>query len=225
MGKITTLALALSLLAATGAAADPLCFDEAGAQYGINPQILRAIAKVESDFKPRAINWNRNGTYDFGVMQINSSWAPTLGIERWNTLGDTCANIKTGAWILATCMKKYGYTWEAIGCYNSQTPDKRDRYARMVFKQLQRIERDEKELRKKLEATVRAQVDDWVKTSSNGQGQELAIKIEAKSPVAPETRHEQPAPFSGVQPPATEAPGAELSASSMFEGSTLPAIR
>ena len=128
MGKITALSLALLLLAATGAAAaEPYCFDEAGVQYGINPQILRAIAKVESNFNPGAINWNTNGSYDFGVMQINSSWAPTLGKERWNTLGDPCSNIKTGASILAGCMKKYGYTWEAIGCYNSQTPDKRDK--------------------------------------------------------------------------------------------------
>lgn len=225
MGKIISLAIALSLLTTTGATADPLCFDEAGAQYGINPQILRAIAKVESDFKPRAINWNTNGSYDFGVMQINSSWAPTLGLERWNTLGDTCANIKTGAWILATCMKKYGYTWEAIGCYNSQTPDKRDRYARLVFKQLQRIERDEKELRKKLEATVRAQVDDWVTASRTDQGEEQTVKVEARVPVPPETSPNLPVSISGERSAASETQGTELSASSMFEGSSLPTIR
>jgi hypothetical protein len=39
-------------------------------------------------------------------------------------------------------MKQYGYTWEAIGCYNSRTPDKRDRYARLVFRKLQEIPED-----------------------------------------------------------------------------------
>lgn len=152
MGKITTFTIAVLLFIVTGAQADPLCFDEAGAQYGINPQILQAIAKVESDFNPRATNWNRNGTYDFGLMQINSSWAPALGKERWNALGDVCTNIKTGAMILADCMKRYGYTWEAIGCYNSRTPDKRDRYAWLVFRQLQRIQRDDKERKDNPEA-------------------------------------------------------------------------
>jgi soluble lytic murein transglycosylase-like protein len=147
MSRTIGIIMAALLLSVAGAHGDPLCFDEAGAMYAIHPNILRAIAKVESNFQTRAINWNRNGTYDFGVMQINSNWAYSLGIDRWNTLGDSCSNIKTGAMILAGCMKKYGYTWEAIGCYNSQTPDKRDRYARMVYRQLRNIEREEHERR------------------------------------------------------------------------------
>ena len=143
MRKMKYFCLALLLILATAHSAYPFCFDEAGAEYGISPLILRAIAKVESNFNPGAINWNRNGSYDFGLMQINSSWAHVLGLERWNTLGDACYNTRTGAWILANCMSKYGYSWEAIGCYNSQTPNKRDRYARAVFRQLQRIEREE----------------------------------------------------------------------------------
>jgi len=132
----------LLLLLASHAAAEDLCFDEAGAQYAINPQILRAIAKVESNYNPRAVNWNRNGTYDFGVMQINSSWGYALGKEWWSTLGDPCTNIKAGARILASCMKTYGYTWEAVGCYNSQTPEKQNKYALLVFRKWQRIEQD-----------------------------------------------------------------------------------
>ena len=131
------------VLLATVAQGEDYCFDEAGDQYGINPRILKAIAGVESNLAPRAINWNRNGTYDFGVMQINSSWEAALGREWWNTLGDPCSNIKGGAKILAGCMKQYGYSWEAIGCYNSRTPDKRDRYARLVFRKLREIPEEE----------------------------------------------------------------------------------
>ncbi len=207
MGRITGFTIGALLLVATGVQADALCFDEAGAQYGINPTILRAIAKVESNYKTRAINWNRNGTYDFGVMQINSNWASTLGLERWSTLGDACSNIKTGAMILATCMKKYGYTWEAIGCYNSQTPDKRDRYARMVFKQLQRIEQDDREFRKNLEAAVRDRANDLV---AAGQGGEDASSVQEPMPVPSEVRQEQPA--------TRDTDGAELNVSAVFEG-------
>ncbi len=137
--SIRSLGLAALLLHAVGSCASAFCFEEAGSLYGINPLILRAIAKVESNFNPTAIHRNTNGSYDFGLMQINSSWASVLGRERWNLLGDACYNTMTGSWILAACMNKYGYSWKAIGCYNSQTPDKRDRYAQLVFRQLQSI--------------------------------------------------------------------------------------
>ncbi|HEY6837290.1 MAG TPA: lytic transglycosylase domain-containing protein [Geobacteraceae bacterium] len=143
MSRTGVAGIVFFVLLVAGGKAYPFCFDEAGDQYGINPLILRAIAKVESNFNPLALNRNRNGSYDFGLMQINSSWARVLGTERWNSLGDACYNTMTGAWILANCMSTYGYTWKAIGCYNSQTPDKRDRYARAVFAQLQRIQRQE----------------------------------------------------------------------------------
>jgi soluble lytic murein transglycosylase-like protein len=201
MGKIANLCAAVLLVTATGAAAaEPYCFDEAGAQYGINPQILRAIAKVESNYNPRAINWNTNGSYDFGVMQINSSWASTLGLERWSTLGDTCTNIKTGAMILAACMEKYGYTWEAVGCYNSQTPAKRNRYATLVSRQLQRLQRDERKPVAGVDAAVREQVS-----------------ARAGVPAQPEAVPEQPT-LPTAQPAPSEARGMELSASSVFEG-------
>ena len=95
--------------------------------YNISPQLLWGIAKHESGLKPDAINWNTNGTYDYGVMQINSSWSKILGKERWAALSDPCENIKTGAWILNQCIKDYGYGWTAVGCYNSRTPGKSQR--------------------------------------------------------------------------------------------------
>lgn len=140
MLKISSFCIIILLLITASAQAEQLCFAEAGSEYSINPQILKAIAKVESNFNPRAVNWNKNGTYDFGIMQINSSWYYALGKDWWMTLGDPCSNIKGGAKILSGCMKKYGYSWEAIGCYNSQTPSKRDKYALSVFKQLQSIQ-------------------------------------------------------------------------------------
>ena len=80
--------------------AKAFCFEEAGSQYGISPQLLWSIAKTESNFNPRAINRNGNGTYDYGLMQINSSWAKRLG-KTWNELGEPCTNVKVGAWVLA----------------------------------------------------------------------------------------------------------------------------
>lgn len=123
------------LLAATIARpAAAFCFEEAGEMYNISPTLLWAITKVESNFNARAINWNKNGSYDFGAMQINSRWAHILGPEKWASLGDACQNVKTGAWILAQCIDAHGYTWEAVGCYNATSKDKRRAYAAKIQK-------------------------------------------------------------------------------------------
>ena len=124
----------------SGVTAHAFCYEEAGAMYGIAPRLLWTISKGESNFNPAAVNFNNNGSYDYGLMQINSSWAPTLrkmGIT-WQSLADPCTNVKVGAWVLAQCIRDYGYTWTAVGCYNSRTPSKRDRYATRIARLMNR---------------------------------------------------------------------------------------
>ena len=131
--------------AAPALASSSYCFEEAGAEYDVSPQLLWTIAKTESGFAPRALNWNRNGSYDFGVMQINSEWAPRLGKDVWQSLGDPCTNIRAGAWILAQCFQRYGYSWEAVGCYNASSEDKRERYEQKVYAVFKRYFRQKQE--------------------------------------------------------------------------------
>jgi len=97
-----------------------VCVEESSKTYGINPLIVYAIIKTESGFNPYAINKNKNGTYDIGLMQINSSWLPFLSKYGYtvNHLFDPCINAKVGTWILAKCISKFGYNWKAIDCYN-----------------------------------------------------------------------------------------------------------
>lgn len=195
-GKAKLLLAVAALNLALAADVSAFCFEEAGQQYGINPQILRAIAKVESNFNPAAVNYNTNGSYDFGLMQINSIWAPTIGKERWNSLGDPCNSVKTGAWILSMCMEKYGYTWKAIGCYNSQTPDKRDKYSKKVFDQLQRVKPLKQEaaytpLNRRIEDLVREKVDGWVDDAARGKGEEFTVKVKGAIPSPKEVLKEE----------------------------------
>jgi soluble lytic murein transglycosylase-like protein len=122
------------LLAADPAAAD--CFDAAGERHGVSAAILRAIACVESNHNHLAVNRNRNGSIDVGVMQINSLWLPVLGkfgIEQ-DHLWDLCTNIHVGAWILAHNIQTVGLGWRAIGAYNAglkETPERE--YLRYVY--------------------------------------------------------------------------------------------
>ena len=104
------------------------CFQEAGLRYHVSPWLLWSIAKSESAFDPYAINHNNNGTVDVGLMQINSIWADPLG-KTWKSINDPCTNVMAGAWVLSQCMQDYGYTWKAVGCYHSRTPERRDAYA------------------------------------------------------------------------------------------------
>jgi soluble lytic murein transglycosylase-like protein len=129
------------LIAALPCTCQAFCFEEAGQEYNIAPLLLWSIAKNESGFNPQAVGRNTNGTFDYGVMQINSTWATTLGKERWNALADPCTNVRTGAWILRQCIDKYGYNWKAVGCYNSQTPSKRDRYAARIETIIQKAQK------------------------------------------------------------------------------------
>jgi len=112
------------------------CFIEASQTYRVSVWLLWGIAKVESNFNPRAIRKNRNGSYDVGLMQINTVWLSELkkyGITLQD-LFDPCVNVKVGAWILAQCIRDYGYTWRAVGCYHSRNVKRGMKYAGRVRK-------------------------------------------------------------------------------------------
>ncbi len=139
MKSLITSLIIVGVLAVRPALADEFCFEEAGAMYNISPVLLWSISKGESRFNAHAVGWNSNGSYDYGVMQINSRWEPALrrmGIH-WESLADPCTNIKVGAWILANCINEYGYNWKGVGCYNSRTPLHRNRYANRIAKIVQ----------------------------------------------------------------------------------------
>ena len=119
--------------------ADAFCFQDAGEAYGVSPLLLEAIAIVESQGNAGAINHNRDGSYDFGLMQINSTWAKPWGPEVWKKLGDPCVNVYAGAYVLADCIKQFGQTWDAVGCYNARSREKRIDYARKVRAVFERL--------------------------------------------------------------------------------------
>lgn len=123
------------------------CWVEAGLRYNLNPHLLYAIADKESSLNPKAIGYNKNGSQDLGLMQINSSWLPALarfGIRR-DHLWEPCTNIHVGAWILAQAVSKIGYNWSAVGAYNTgvgvakDTESKRIRYSSDVYRRLERV--------------------------------------------------------------------------------------
>ena len=117
------------------------CFEHASQRYGVPANLLKAIALQESSGRAHAFNRNPNGTFDMGMMQINSAWLPTLarhGIQPQH-LWDPCVSTLVGAWILANNFARLGYNTQGLGAYNAASPHKRERYARQVLGRLTQV--------------------------------------------------------------------------------------
>ena len=100
-------------------------FDEAGSRYNIAPNLLRAIARQESNFRPLAVNSsNANGTRDIGLMQINEKTAAALDVDPKSLL-DPKTSIETAARLINRLKQelgdKYSYS-NVIASYNVGSP-------------------------------------------------------------------------------------------------------
>lgn len=98
------------------------CFDMAGRDYKIDPDLLRAISFRESSWRPGAMNIASKESYAVGMMQIHSQNFPHLsqfGITPGKLYNDPCMNIYTGAYYLALAFKRWGYSWRSVGAYNA----------------------------------------------------------------------------------------------------------
>jgi soluble lytic murein transglycosylase-like protein len=116
------------------------CLQQAAQFHRVAYPLLRAIAEQESGFSSTVSNTNKDGSVDYGLMQINSRWLPKLatwGITK-QSLFDPCVNAHVGAWILSQNFRRLGVNWTAVGAYNAASEAKRTKYAWAVYQRLNR---------------------------------------------------------------------------------------
>ena len=137
----------LSILITKMSFASSACFNEAGTMFRIEPNLIKAIAIVESNLKKDSIGKNRDKknnikSFDYGLMQINQMHIPMLkkrGIikDERDLLDNPCLNIKIGTEILYKHFSRCGMTWQCLGTYNAgfamDNQKKRLQYAQKIY--------------------------------------------------------------------------------------------
>jgi soluble lytic murein transglycosylase-like protein len=86
-------------------------FNAAGANYGVSPKLLAAVARVESEFNHHAVS----AAGAQGLMQIMPSTARGLGINAF----DPAQAIDGAARILKANLKEFGSIDLALAAYNA----------------------------------------------------------------------------------------------------------
>lgn len=116
------------------------CFMVAAYQFNLDPRLIYAVAKNESNLKADITHINDNGTYDIGLMQINSIHLVTLnkkGIKK-EELFNECKNIMIGSWLLRKSVDDAnGDIWKGVSYYHSRNV----KYGRPYMKKIQMIYR------------------------------------------------------------------------------------
>lgn len=111
------------------------CINQAATIYHIPATLILSLLKIENGHNGMAKK-NPDGSYDYGPLQINSWWLPTLkrySITREQIQFNPCVNVLVGTWILAQAITETKYLPQGIGNYNSHTPSYNQRYSQQVL--------------------------------------------------------------------------------------------
>jgi hypothetical protein len=111
------------------------CINQAAVTYYVPAPIIISVLNTEGG-EPGMANINKNGTVDYGPMQINSIWLSKLELYGYTVQKlqfDACSNVMAGTWILAQNIANSPYPWQGIGNYHSITLDKNAVYQTKVW--------------------------------------------------------------------------------------------
>lgn len=111
------------------------CINQAAITYHIPASLILSVLSVEGG-EVGSASPNKNGSHDFGPMQINTIWLSKIGAygyTREMIQYDPCINVMVGAWILSTNIANSQDLWYGIGGYHSYTPGLNYSYQNKVW--------------------------------------------------------------------------------------------
>lgn len=117
------------------------CINQAAIIYHVPAALILAVIKQENGRNGQAVK-NTNGTYDYGVMQINDIWLPkiaTYGYTKNDIQYDACKNVLVGTWILGKSIVEGDDIWRGVGNYHSHTLRHNLSYRTDILKNYQKI--------------------------------------------------------------------------------------
>ena len=117
------------------------CINHAAQVYHVPVGVILSVMKAEGG-KNGDANRNKNGTVDYGVLQINSVWLPEIsghGYTKDDLQFNPCRNIEVGVWILGKSLAEGKSLWSGIANYHSRTPEHNQRYQKIVYKNYKQL--------------------------------------------------------------------------------------
>jgi soluble lytic murein transglycosylase-like protein len=99
------------------------CINQAAISYHVPATLILSVLAIE-DGAVGLASANKNGTVDYGPMQINSIWLSKIrfyGYTQHQLQYDPCANVKVGTWILSQNIANASTAWRGVGSYHSHT--------------------------------------------------------------------------------------------------------
>lgn len=112
------------------------CINAAARCFYVNPYIIKSIIWRESKNVANIKVKNKNNTYDYGVMQINSIHLKKfnkMGISENDLVNNACLNVFSGTYLLSNIIRNRGYSWDSIGFYHSATASYHDGYIKNLI--------------------------------------------------------------------------------------------
>ncbi len=118
------------------------CINRVAIVSHVPATVILSVMKVEGGKNGDAVR-NKNGTFDYGVFQINSIWLPIIaryGYTRDDVQFNACKNAEVAAWILSQCIANGKSIWSGVGDYHSHTPSHNQKYSSGVRSYYQKLD-------------------------------------------------------------------------------------
>lgn len=112
------------------------CMAIAARKQQLPEEILWAI-RLQEQGSRGTVSQNTDGSYDVGVMQINSihfkEFQQKWGIKPSWLVHSNCISILAAAFILRREIDRAGSFWAGVGAYNSRTPSLNYKYREKIM--------------------------------------------------------------------------------------------